>query len=82
MKTPRGQAWPAETQKREAASGSPVNRHPKNEPALLRGHSQRRWTGKGGQTVMTQIDMTTAGTLRLDKSRQEEGVGPPLREVG
>ena len=67
MKTPRGQAWPAETQKSEAASGSPVNRHPTSEPVLRRGLSQRRWTGKGGQTVMTQINTTTTEMLMLDK---------------
>ena len=79
MKTTRGQAWPAEFLKREAVSGSPVNRHPKNEPALLRGPSQRRLIGRGDQTMMTQIATMTAEMSRLD-NWQSGGRNQPTAE--
>ena len=68
IKTPRGQAWPAETQSSEATSVDPVVRQRAKGPARRRelNHRHRR-TESGDQTVMTMIDMTRAGMSTSEK---------------
>ena len=68
IKTPRGQAWPAETQSSEATSADPANRQRANGPAHRPEFNHRhRRTESGDQTVMTMIGMTRAGMSTSEK---------------
>ena len=62
IKTPRGQAWPAETQMSEATSADPAVRQRAREPAHQREpiHGHRR-TESGDQTALTTTATTQAG---------------------
>ena len=62
IKTPRGQAWPAETQTSEATNAGPAVRQRAREPARQRGLSRRHTQiESGNQTATTMTAMTRAG---------------------
>ena len=68
IKTPRGQAWPAETQSSEATSVDPVVRQRAKGPARRREFKHRhRQTESADQTVMVRIDMTREEMSTSDK---------------
>ena len=63
IKTPRGQAWPAETQTSGAANANLVDRQRMREPARQRGPSHRHaQTESGNQMATTMTVLMRAET--------------------
>ena len=82
IKTPRGQAWPAETQSKEATSEDPANRQRARGPAHRLECNQHRRIEKGDQRVMTTTAMIQAETLTLARSRLRRRSQPSSETSG
>ena len=81
MKTPRRQAWPAETQMSMAGNASRFDRQQMRGPAHPRGHKpRRRWRESGSQTEMTKTAVTTS-EMWMSQRRQTGGRSQPSVEI-